>query len=221
MNGTLLYLNTPVDLTLPVAICMCGPVSGWPTEKHLNCVKRSSISKKNCTSGSLGIPKASSFATNTFADADHAGCQDTRRSTSVMEYPRKTDHVLNLYGVIRWLVIGISNSHDPARTEASTQADIPLVSVEVLSDDTKGVKMNIRVNSFTMKMEILLEPTSNKLMVGYFKEGGEVPEPADTQYPYLHASLTHKTKQIDIMKLEVHVQDFRELLITVRPYLEV
>ncbi|GKC05786.1 hypothetical protein Tco_0997396, partial [Tanacetum coccineum] len=25
---------------------------------------------------------------------------------------------------------------------------------------------NIRVNSFTMKMEILLEPTSNKLMVG-------------------------------------------------------
>ncbi|GJT86871.1 hypothetical protein Tco_1068588 [Tanacetum coccineum] len=26
---------------------------------------------------------------------------------------------------------------------------------------------NIRVNSFTMKMEILLEPTSNKLMVGY------------------------------------------------------
>ncbi|GKB06526.1 hypothetical protein Tco_0834759 [Tanacetum coccineum] len=38
---------------------------------------------------------------------------------------------------------------------------------------------NIRVISFTMKMEILLEPTSNKLMVdphgleGYVKDGGE------------------------------------------------
>ncbi|GJY03616.1 hypothetical protein Tco_0369556 [Tanacetum coccineum] len=41
---------------------------------------------------------------------------------------------------------------------------------------------NIRVNSFTMKMEILLEPTSNKLMVdplgfeGYLKIVMEVPD---------------------------------------------
>ncbi|GJR23212.1 hypothetical protein Tco_0971739 [Tanacetum coccineum] len=40
--------------------------------------------------------------------------------------------------------------------EGSTQG-YPTVSVEVLQ--------NIRVISFTMKMEILLEPTSNKLMV--------------------------------------------------------
>ncbi|GKB07110.1 hypothetical protein Tco_0835343, partial [Tanacetum coccineum] len=42
---------------------------------------------------------------------------------------------------------------------------------------------NIKVNSFTMKMEILIEPTSNKLMVGSsphgfekLKDGGEVKE---------------------------------------------
>ncbi|GJW89980.1 hypothetical protein Tco_0167533 [Tanacetum coccineum] len=33
---------------------------------------------------------------------------------------------------------------------------------------------NIRVNSFTMKMEILLESTSNKLKVGYVKMVVEV-----------------------------------------------
>ncbi|GKA86884.1 hypothetical protein Tco_0808595 [Tanacetum coccineum] len=70
--------------------------------------------------------------------------------------------------------------------EGSTQG-YPLDSVEVLRYDTKGEKVrienncrldgkltlgnstptrNIRVISFTMKMEILLEPTSNKLMVG-------------------------------------------------------
>ncbi|GKG54198.1 hypothetical protein Tco_0557721, partial [Tanacetum coccineum] len=30
----------------------------------------------------LWYPKDSSFALTAFADADHAGCQDTRRSTS-------------------------------------------------------------------------------------------------------------------------------------------
>ncbi|GJU68297.1 hypothetical protein Tco_1254556 [Tanacetum coccineum] len=41
------------------------------------------------------------------------------------------------------------------------QMDHKYISYDVLSK----LKKNIRVNSFTMKMEILLEPTSNKLMV--------------------------------------------------------
>ncbi|GJR20191.1 hypothetical protein Tco_0968718 [Tanacetum coccineum] len=47
---------------------------------------------------------------------------------------------------------------------------------------------NIRVNSFTMKMEILLEPTSNKLMVGRSswirrirKDGGEGTDSSDSK----------------------------------------
>ncbi|GKB21722.1 hypothetical protein Tco_0855645 [Tanacetum coccineum] len=60
--------------------------------------------------------------------------------------------------------------HDPARTEGI----YPGIS-------TSSVRI-IRVNSFTMKMEILLEPTSNKLMVdphgseGYLKMVVEVPD---------------------------------------------
>ncbi|GKG31657.1 hypothetical protein Tco_0426607, partial [Tanacetum coccineum] len=50
---------------------MCARYQARPTEKHLT-VHRG-----------LWYPKDSSFALTAFADADHAGCQDTRRSTSV------------------------------------------------------------------------------------------------------------------------------------------
>nr|GEZ86977.1 retrovirus-related Pol polyprotein from transposon TNT 1-94 [Tanacetum cinerariifolium] len=58
MIGTLLYLtaNRP---DLQFAICMCARYQARPTEKH-----------------------DSSVAITVFADADHTGCQDTRRSTS-------------------------------------------------------------------------------------------------------------------------------------------
>nr|GFA53474.1 retrovirus-related Pol polyprotein from transposon TNT 1-94 [Tanacetum cinerariifolium] len=58
MIGTLLYL-TASRPDLQFAICMCARYQARPIEKH-----------------------DSSVALTTFADADHAGCQDTRRSTS-------------------------------------------------------------------------------------------------------------------------------------------
>nr|GFC15034.1 hypothetical protein [Tanacetum cinerariifolium] len=58
MIGTLIYL-TASRPDLQFAICMCARYQARPTEKH-----------------------DSSVALTAFADADHAGCQDTRRSTS-------------------------------------------------------------------------------------------------------------------------------------------
>nr|GEW19148.1 uncharacterized mitochondrial protein AtMg00810-like [Tanacetum cinerariifolium] len=58
MIGTLLYL-TASRPDLQFAICMCARYQARPTEKH-----------------------DSSVDLTAFADADHAGCQDTRRSTS-------------------------------------------------------------------------------------------------------------------------------------------
>nr|GFC44304.1 hypothetical protein [Tanacetum cinerariifolium] len=58
MIGTLIYL-TASRHDLQFAICMCAQYQARPTEKH-----------------------DSSMALIAFADADHAGCQDTRRSTS-------------------------------------------------------------------------------------------------------------------------------------------
>ncbi|GJU44494.1 hypothetical protein Tco_1201760 [Tanacetum coccineum] len=67
---------------LQFAICMCARYQARPTEKHLNAVKRIFRYLKGTVHQGLWYPKDSFFALTAFADADHAGCQDTRRSTS-------------------------------------------------------------------------------------------------------------------------------------------
>nr|GEU76398.1 uncharacterized mitochondrial protein AtMg00810-like [Tanacetum cinerariifolium] len=81
MIGTLLYLTSSRP-DLQFVICMCARYQARPTEKHIHAVKR--IFRYLCGTVHRGLwyPKDSSVALTTFADADHAGCQDTRRSTS-------------------------------------------------------------------------------------------------------------------------------------------
>ncbi|GJT28136.1 retrovirus-related pol polyprotein from transposon TNT 1-94 [Tanacetum coccineum] len=81
MIGTLLYL-TASRPDLQFAICMCARYQARPTEKHLNAVKRIFRYLKGTVHRGLWYPKDSSIALTAFADADHAGCQDTRHSTS-------------------------------------------------------------------------------------------------------------------------------------------
>nr|GEW26493.1 uncharacterized mitochondrial protein AtMg00810-like [Tanacetum cinerariifolium] len=81
MIGTLLYL-TASRPDLQFAICMCARYQARPTKKYVHAVKR--IFQYLCGTVHRGLwyPKDSSVALTAFADADHAGCQDTRRSTS-------------------------------------------------------------------------------------------------------------------------------------------
>ncbi|GJZ52213.1 retrovirus-related pol polyprotein from transposon TNT 1-94 [Tanacetum coccineum] len=81
MIGTLLYL-TASRPDLQFAICMCAWYQARPTEKYLNAVKRIFRYLKGTIHQGLWYPKDSSIALTAFADADHAGCQDTRCSTS-------------------------------------------------------------------------------------------------------------------------------------------
>ncbi|GJW37067.1 retrovirus-related pol polyprotein from transposon TNT 1-94 [Tanacetum coccineum] len=81
MIGTLLYL-TASRPDLQFAICMCARYQARPTKKHLNAVKRIFRYLKGTVHRGLWYPKDSSFALTAFADADHAGCQDIRSSTS-------------------------------------------------------------------------------------------------------------------------------------------
>nr|GFD17364.1 uncharacterized mitochondrial protein AtMg00810-like [Tanacetum cinerariifolium] len=81
MIGTLLYL-TASRHDLQFAICMCAQYQARPTEKHINAIKRIFRYLRETVNRGLCYPKDSSVALTTFADADHAGCQDTRRSTS-------------------------------------------------------------------------------------------------------------------------------------------
>ncbi|GKF41284.1 hypothetical protein Tco_0124626, partial [Tanacetum coccineum] len=53
-----------------------------PTKKHLHAVKRIFRYLRGTVNQGLWYLKDSSITLTTFADTDHAGCQDTRRSTS-------------------------------------------------------------------------------------------------------------------------------------------
>nr|GEZ29277.1 retrovirus-related Pol polyprotein from transposon TNT 1-94 [Tanacetum cinerariifolium] len=81
MIGTLLYL-TASRHDLQFAICICARYQAQPTEKHLHVVKRSFWYLRGTVNWGLCYPKDSLIALTAFADADHAGCLDTRRSTS-------------------------------------------------------------------------------------------------------------------------------------------
>nr|GEY20631.1 retrovirus-related Pol polyprotein from transposon TNT 1-94 [Tanacetum cinerariifolium] len=81
MIGTLFYLIASRP-DLQFAICMCARYQARPTEKHVHAVKRIFRYLRGTVNRGLWYPKDSSVTLTAFADADHAGCQDTRRSTS-------------------------------------------------------------------------------------------------------------------------------------------
>nr|GEZ02608.1 hypothetical protein [Tanacetum cinerariifolium] len=80
MTDTLLYL-TASRHDLQFAICMCARYQARPTEKHIHAVKRIFRYLRGTVNRGLWYPKDSSVALTTFADADHAGFQDTHCST--------------------------------------------------------------------------------------------------------------------------------------------
>nr|GEY16330.1 uncharacterized mitochondrial protein AtMg00810-like [Tanacetum cinerariifolium] len=81
MIGTLLYLIASRP-DLQFVICMCARYQARPTKNHLHAVKKIFRYLRRIINWGLWYPKDSSVALTAFADADHAGCQDKRRSTS-------------------------------------------------------------------------------------------------------------------------------------------
>ncbi|GKB33398.1 retrovirus-related pol polyprotein from transposon TNT 1-94 [Tanacetum coccineum] len=81
MAGSLMYLtaNRP-DLVF--AVCICTKYQASPTKKHLEALKRVFRYLRGTINWGLWYPKDTAMALTAYADADHAGCQDTRRSMS-------------------------------------------------------------------------------------------------------------------------------------------
>ncbi|GJV88183.1 retrovirus-related pol polyprotein from transposon TNT 1-94 [Tanacetum coccineum] len=83
MIGSLMYLRASrPDLNYDV--CLCSWYQAKPTEKHLQAVKRIFRYLNRTINMGLWYSKDTdmSLTLTTYADVDHAGCQDTRRSTS-------------------------------------------------------------------------------------------------------------------------------------------
>ncbi|GJR18104.1 retrovirus-related pol polyprotein from transposon TNT 1-94 [Tanacetum coccineum] len=79
--GSLIYLTSSRP-DLVFAVCMCARYQAKPTENHLHVVKRIFRCLKGTIDMGLLYSKYSCITLTAYADADHVGCQDTRRSTS-------------------------------------------------------------------------------------------------------------------------------------------
>ncbi|GKF18936.1 hypothetical protein Tco_0063854, partial [Tanacetum coccineum] len=79
--GSLMYLTfSRPDIVQ--AVCYCARYQARPTEKHLKEVKRIFLYLRGTINMGLWYPKDSGLELTAFSDADHAGCVDTRKSTS-------------------------------------------------------------------------------------------------------------------------------------------
>nr|GEY89222.1 uncharacterized mitochondrial protein AtMg00810-like [Tanacetum cinerariifolium] len=81
MIGSLMYL-TATRPDLIYAVCLCARYQAKPIVKHLQAMKRIFQYLKGTINIGLWYSKDTDMSLTAYADADHAGCQDTRRSTS-------------------------------------------------------------------------------------------------------------------------------------------
>nr|GEX90448.1 retrovirus-related Pol polyprotein from transposon TNT 1-94 [Tanacetum cinerariifolium] len=63
------------------AVCMCARYQASPTKKHLKALKRVFQYLRGTINRGLWYLKDIAMALTAYTDADHAGCQDTRRNT--------------------------------------------------------------------------------------------------------------------------------------------
>ncbi|GJU18372.1 retrovirus-related pol polyprotein from transposon TNT 1-94 [Tanacetum coccineum] len=78
MVGSLMYL-TASRPDLVFAVCMCARYQAKPTKKHFEAIKRVFRYLKGTINMGLWYPKDNAMSLTAYADADHAGCQDSRR----------------------------------------------------------------------------------------------------------------------------------------------
>nr|GEU49633.1 retrotransposon protein, putative, Ty1-copia subclass [Tanacetum cinerariifolium] len=81
MIRSLMYL-TASRPDLIYVVCLCARYQAKPTEKHVQAVKRIFRYLKGTINMGLWYSKDTNMSLTAYADADHVGCQDTRRSTS-------------------------------------------------------------------------------------------------------------------------------------------
>ncbi|GKF84604.1 hypothetical protein Tco_0249502 [Tanacetum coccineum] len=81
MVGALMYL-TASRPNIVHATCYYARYQAKPTEKHLTAVKWIFRYLKDSINMGLCYPKDTGFELTNFSDSDHAGCLDSRKSTS-------------------------------------------------------------------------------------------------------------------------------------------
>nr|GEU96443.1 hypothetical protein [Tanacetum cinerariifolium] len=140
MIGALMYLTSSRP-DIVHATCVCARHQAQPIEKHLKEVKRIFRYLRGTINMRLWYTKDYGFELTGFSDADYTGCKDTFKSTSDEEQ-----------FIGKKLVSWSSKKQDCISLSTAESEYVSLLLVVL--------------KSFGLTMEILLEPTSSKLLVG-------------------------------------------------------
>ncbi|GJY07542.1 hypothetical protein Tco_0374596 [Tanacetum coccineum] len=79
--GSLKYLTASNQTLYSAVMRVCADIRLSLTKKHLEAIKRIFRYLKGTINMGLWYPKDNAMSLTAYADADHAGCQDSRRST--------------------------------------------------------------------------------------------------------------------------------------------
>nr|GEU36108.1 uncharacterized mitochondrial protein AtMg00810-like [Tanacetum cinerariifolium] len=173
MISSLMYLTSSRP-DLVFAVCMCARYQAKPIKKHLHEVKRIYRYLKGTINMGLWYSKDTDIALTAYADANHAGCQDTRRSTS---------------GSAQFLGDKIIEQENPQQA-ALDEALVPIVDqVKIYScnmriDPTKKqkeatyqvtldiLKLSSYYNAFLITADEFVKPLPHDALVSFLKQLG-------------------------------------------------
>ncbi|GKB98002.1 retrovirus-related pol polyprotein from transposon TNT 1-94 [Tanacetum coccineum] len=91
--SSLMYL-TASRPDLVFVVCMCARYQASHTKEHLKALKRVFRYLRGTIKWGLWYPKDTAMALTAYADADHAGCQDTRRKAEYIAMSGCCAHIL-------------------------------------------------------------------------------------------------------------------------------
>ncbi|GJR79204.1 hypothetical protein Tco_0149989 [Tanacetum coccineum] len=98
------------------ATCYCARYQPKPTEKHLTAVKRTFRYLKDTINMGLWYPRDIAFELTAFSDSDHAGCLDSRKSTSGgIQRILFSNHKVSIIGVLDLSKAAIAISCNPVQ----------------------------------------------------------------------------------------------------------
>nr|GEW72300.1 retrovirus-related Pol polyprotein from transposon TNT 1-94 [Tanacetum cinerariifolium] len=174
--GSFMYLTSSRP-DIVQAVCFCARYQSRLTEKHLKEVKRIFPYLKGTINKGLWYPKDSSFGLTAFSDADHARCIDTRKSTDggiqfigdklVSWMSKKQDCTAMSLAKAKYMALSASCAQEVflQRKLILTMRISTILGLELFLQDIQSFELKEKDSVRIIKIEILLEPTSNKLLV--------------------------------------------------------
>nr|GEV40181.1 retrovirus-related Pol polyprotein from transposon TNT 1-94 [Tanacetum cinerariifolium] len=197
MVDRLMYL-TASRPDLVFSVYMCARYQAKPTKKHLEALKRVFWYLKGTINWGLWYPKDTAMALTAYADADHAGCQDTRRSTS---------------GTAQFLgdkLVSWSSKKQQSTAISTTEAEyiamsgLPLLCVAITSSTPGQSTLTFVITSFESKLREAWLNSTSYTMSDVMAPTGQAPTMAPPVFLMINVCHASDGCKLDLRKVSYY-----------------